>query len=128
MSVSKDRPVCLCGRHPSHNEEGVEIEVIRKRRALLREVNEQIRRTSGSFAPSPGSYILVCECERAECLQRFEVSATLYEEVRRDRERFLVVAGHEDDVDLVVAGDGYSVVQVRPAARGFSAPSPLPAA
>jgi hypothetical protein len=71
----------------------------------------------------------VCECERADCLQRFEVSATLYEEVRSDSERFLVVAGHEDgDVDRVVASDGFSVVRVRPAARGFSAPSPLPAA
>jgi hypothetical protein len=113
---------------PPTTRRGSEIEVIRKRRALLREVNEQIRSTSGSFAPSPGSYILVCECERAECLQRFEVSAALYEDVRRDRERFLVVTGHEDDVDLVVAANGYSVVQVRPAARGFSAPSPLPAA
>jgi hypothetical protein len=113
---------------PPTTRRGSEIDVIRKRRALLREVNEQIRSTSDSFAPGPGRYILVCECERAECLQRFEVSATLYEEVRRDSKRFLVVAGHEDDVDLVVAGNGYSVVQVRPAARGFSAPSPLPAA
>jgi hypothetical protein len=102
---------------------GVSIDVIRKRRTLLREVNEQIRRTNGSL---PGeSCIVLCECERADCLQRFEVSAVVYEETRRDRDRFLVLAGHEDDeVERVVASDGYTVVRVRPAARGVRAPSP----
>jgi CTP:molybdopterin cytidylyltransferase MocA len=72
---------------------------------------------------------VLCECERAECLQRLEVSAGLYAEVRRDSDRFLVIAGHEDaDVERVVAGEAYSVVRVRPAARGVPAPSPLPAA
>jgi hypothetical protein len=105
------------------------MDVIRKRRGLLREVNEQIRQAKGSFSADPETYILVCECERAECLQRIEVPAALYAEVRRDSDRFLVVEGHEDgDVDRVVAGDGYAVVRLRPAARGSSAPSPLPAA
>jgi hypothetical protein len=105
------------------------MEVIRKRRALLREVNEQIRQTNGAFPGGAASYILLCECEDADCLQRFEVPAVLYAEVRSDRDRFIVVAGHEDgDVERVVASDGYSVVRVRPAARVVQAPSPLPAA
>jgi hypothetical protein len=53
------------------------------------------------------------------------VPADLYSEVRHDGERFLVVEGHEDDdVDRVVASDGYAVVRVRLAARGVRAPSP----
>lgn len=74
----------------------------------------------------PGeSWIVLCECEHADCLQRVEVSAEVYEETRRDRDRFLVLAGHvDDDVERVVATDGYSVVRVRPAARGVRAPSP----
>lgn len=105
------------------------MEVIRKRRALLREVNEQIRQTDGALPGDPASYILLCECEDADCLQRFEVPAALYAEVRSDGDRFIVVAGHEDgDVERVVASDGYSVVRVRPAARELRAPSPLPAA
>jgi hypothetical protein len=68
---------------------------------------------------------VLCECERGDCLQRLEVSAEVYEETRRDRDRFLVLAGHEDDdVERVVVSDGYSVVRVRQAARGVRAPSP----
>lgn len=129
MSVSIERPVCLCDRDTPHIEEGSEIEVIRKRRALLREVNEQIRRTNGSLPGDPGSYILLCECERADCLERFEVPATLYAEVRRADDRFLVIGGHEDgDVERVVVGDGYCVVRVRTVPAGGPAPSPLSAA
>jgi hypothetical protein len=125
VSISRDRPVCLCGRHPAHTEEGSEIEVIRKRRALLREVNEQIRRTSGLLPGDAESYILLCECERPECLQRFEVSATLYAEVRKTSDRFLVIEGHEDgDTERVAAWDGYSVVRVRTGAgRGAGTPA-----
>ena len=68
---------------------------------------------------------MLCECEHADCLQRLEVSAQVYEETRRDRDRFLVIAGHvDDDVERVVANDGYAVVRGRPAARGVRAPSP----
>jgi len=113
----------------AHSEEGSEIDVIRKRRALLREVNEQIRRTSGSLPGDPASYILLCECERAECLERFEVPAELYAEVRKDGDRYLVIAGHEDgDVERVVAGGGYCVVRVRTVPADWPAPSPLSAA
>jgi hypothetical protein len=53
------------------------------------------------------------------------VPVALYEEVRSDGERFLVTEGHEDDdVERIVASDGYAVVRVRPAARGVRAPSP----
>jgi hypothetical protein len=127
VRVSKDSLVFLSGRHTasSRGERGPAIDVIRKRRALLREVNEQIRRSNGSLPGDPASYILLCECERGDCLQRLEVPADLYTEVRNDGDRFLVRAGHEDDdVERVVASDGYSVVRVRPAARGVRAPSP----
>jgi hypothetical protein len=126
VSVSIERPVCLSGRHTARHEgEGSAINIVRKRRALLREVNEQIRQTNGSLPGAPASYIVLCECERADCLKRLEVPADLYAEVRNDRERFLVLEGHEDDdVERVVASDGYSVVRVRPAARGVRAPSP----
>jgi hypothetical protein len=122
----KDRSVSLVDIPAlSRKGEGSAIDVVRKRRALLREVNEQIRRSNGSPPGDPASYILLCECERAECLQRLEVPVALYEEVRSDGERFLVVEGHEDDdVERVVASDGYAVVRVRPVARGVRAPSP----
>jgi hypothetical protein len=132
VSISIERPVCLCGRDtPSDRRGGSEIDVIRKRRALLREVNEQIRRTDRALPGDPTSYILLCECERAECLQRLEVPAELYAEVRSNSDRFLVIEGHEDgdgEIERVVAGDGYCVVRVRTVPASWSAPSPLSAA
>src|SRR5215210_5849028 len=128
VSVSTDRPVCLLVDIPAHPRRGSEIDVIRKRRVLLREVNEQIRRANAAFGEETGTYVMVCECEDADCLLRFEVPANVYAEVRSDSERFLVIAGHEDaDVERVAATDGYCVVRVGPAARGVQPSPPLPA-
>lgn len=58
----------------------------------------------------------MCECENADCLGRLEVAASVYEELRDDRERFLVIAGHEDDdVERLAAADGYMIVRPRSA-------------
>lgn len=66
---------------------------------------------------------MVCECERAECFDRLEVPAHLYDQVRSDTDRFLVIAGHEDsDAERVVAGDEYSVVRVRGATKSVALP------
>jgi hypothetical protein len=109
---------------PAHSRRGLEIDIIRKRRALIREVNQHIRGANGTLAPSFSSYLMLCECERSECFHRVEVSAQLYDQVRSDSERFLVIAGHEDpDVERVVAGDDYSIVRARGATEIVALPS-----
>ena len=117
---------------------------IRKRRGLLREVNQQIRGVNASFG-THGSLLILCECERAECFQRIDVPEHIYDEVREDGERFVVVTGHEDsDVERITAGpEGYSIVRVPwrglqtletddgrlpDAPTRLTGPSPLPAA
>ena len=113
-----------------------------KRRTLFREVNEQIRRINSGFDAHASTYLVLCECENAECIERVEVPAAVYDEVRRSDERFVVLAGHERGLDeRVVSSGGYCVIRVskselrlvedlRPAADGAGIPShtPLPAA
>lgn len=98
----------------------------RKRRSLLREVNEQIRNVTAGFAVQDSTLLLLCECERPDCLQRVEVPAAVYDELRNDSERFVVVSGHEGaGMERISAGpDGYAIV--RAAWRGVRA-TPLPA-
>jgi hypothetical protein len=80
-------------------------------------------------APDGDSYLMLCECERSDCLNRLTVPAVVYEEVRRDRNRFLVIAGHEDPgVERLVAGDEYCIVRVPPLVLEFDALNSLPVA
>jgi hypothetical protein len=66
-----------------------------RHRLLLREVNERIREISNAFGFKNGSFELICECAREECLQRIEVPAPVYERARKEPGRFLVAPGHE---------------------------------
>jgi hypothetical protein len=107
----------------SEDSQGQQMSEFRSRRTLLRQVNEQMRRINADFAAVTSAYHVVCECERPECLERLQVPARVYEEVRGDSERFVLIAGHEQPgVERVLASaDGYCVVRVP------SEPMPLPA-
>jgi hypothetical protein len=61
----------------------------------------------------------VCECTNEDCSKEIELTLAEYEGVRRDRSRFLVVLGHEDErVEIIVHRNGsYSVVQKTGEAR-----------
>ena len=93
---------------------------MRKRRTLLREVNEQIRRVNVGFDVQDSTMLVLCECEDADCFQRVEVPTVVYEAVRGDADRFVVIAGHEDSgTDRVLPGDDYCVVRVSPPEPGL---------
>jgi hypothetical protein len=80
-------------------------------------VNDRIREVNASFgAGSPSDQILLCECERADCAERVEVPADVYEVVRSEGHRFVVAPGHEHPgQDQVVAGaPKYLIVALRP--------------
>ena len=62
--------------------------------ALFREVNEridQLHEGQGGVA----SFEIVCECCDSECIERFPISSSEYEALRRFARRFAVVPGHE---------------------------------
>ncbi|MCW3041527.1 MAG: hypothetical protein JWM31_3432 [Solirubrobacterales bacterium] len=43
----------------------------------------------------------MCECGRIGCTDTITLSHVTYEQVRTDFKRFLVVPGHQTDVDIV---------------------------
>jgi hypothetical protein len=89
--------------------------------ALLREVNERIHEVGESLQvlPDNGELEFRCECGRPDCKEFVSMTASEYERVRSDNDRFAVVPGHEDSqIERIVArGDGYFVVDKRPEAE-----------
>ena len=82
--------------------------------AIFREVNESIESLQRQFTVSEGTVaMLICECDRIDCLDRLETTIGTYERVRADSSLFLVVPGHEDPAveDIVDSGGGYLIVR-----------------
>jgi hypothetical protein len=82
-----------------------------RRRALLREVNERIRDLNARFGAHTGTYVLLCECVSGDCVRRVEVSASVYEELRTEQDRFVVAPGHErPEHERVIAKEEHHLV------------------
>jgi hypothetical protein len=80
--------------------------------ALLREVNERIEQLNAGW-DSHGADGILCECGDRGCMETIEVTAAVYERVRRDPTRFLVKVGHgrAGRERIVEQTDGYLVVE-----------------
>ncbi len=86
-------------------------------RMLVREVNERIREINLDFDLATGTYELLCECERGDCLGRIEVPVAVYEEARSDGQLFLLTPGHEQPAHEHVVRDGTGWVSIRQLAK-----------
>jgi hypothetical protein len=77
---------------------------------LFREVNERIADLSLTDASYPE---FVCECARPECMSAFGVPLEVYESVRANDRRFLVLSDHVDpEIEVVVErGEGFVIVE-----------------
>lgn len=73
-------------------------------------MNERIRGLNAEFGIVTGSYEVLCECGRDDCVQRIEVPAPVFEEIRSVDGRFLVRSGHEDNERVLAVRGTYSVV------------------
>jgi hypothetical protein len=93
--------------------------------ALLRQVNEQIatlRESAGGWADAEQSFDFQCECGNLDsCEARVALTIEEYERVHRQRDRFVVVPGHETDgIEVVVeANERYAIVDKRDAYEPF---------
>jgi hypothetical protein len=89
--------------------------------ALLREVNERINEVGERLQvlPDNGELEFRCECGRPDCKEFVSMTASEYERVRSDNDRFAVLPGHEDpEIERVVArADTYFIVDKRPEAE-----------
>ena len=80
--------------------------------ALFREVNEQVRTVSGQFGTQAEETAFVCECSNDGCVQRIRVPGDVYERVRQNPRRFLLVPGHENEFERIVErANGYLIVE-----------------
>jgi hypothetical protein len=70
--------------------------------SLFREVNERFEQ--GTVSERTKMLTLLCECGDVACTQVVELPLTTYEDVRREGEWFLLIAGHEQpELETVVA-------------------------
>jgi hypothetical protein len=80
--------------------------------ALFREVNEQLKTVSDQFGTVEDGVEFVCECSSDSCVERVRVPREVYEAVREDPRRFLVLPGHEGDFEhAVVRAPTYVIVE-----------------
>jgi hypothetical protein len=82
----------------------------------FRNANEAITEVGGSFGLGEAGgepMQVMCECGRADCCERIELSKPEYERIRSNGIRFVLVAGHEvDSVEHVVyRAEGYVVAE-----------------
>jgi hypothetical protein len=77
-------------------------EAVRKR-ALFREVNGRIRDVSRRLGFDVGGFDVFCECTRADCTLRVQVTGALYDEIVADGKRYIVATEHEKKTDCLAA-------------------------
>lgn len=79
---------------------------------LFREVNERIRDVAAQVGALDSGPEFLCECADEGCTERIRLSPEEYEALRADPRRFVVLRGHETEVDLVVVDRGrYLIVE-----------------
>jgi hypothetical protein len=94
---------------------------IGRNEALYRSLNERIEEIAvaeqDTVATGPiGTFEIVCECGRLDCMETLVVPIEVYERTRAAAVRFLVKPGHEepDLATVVEATDGYLVTEKNP--------------
>lgn len=82
---------------------------------LFREVNGEIENVNRGFAALTGTYALLCECGRTDCVEMIAVPVEEYRSIRAEDDLFVVVDGHERETleRVVERRRGYTVVRLR---------------
>jgi hypothetical protein len=73
-----------------------------RNQAMFRAINERLTRDD-PVAELADSHMIACECADPTCVQTLAISATQYEDVRREPRHFALLAGHVyPDVETVI--------------------------
>jgi hypothetical protein len=83
-------------------------------RALFREINEKLLALNEVFGELVGTFTIVCECSRTECVEILEIPPATYRAIRHDGRTFAIRADHVESSSERVIGkhDGYAVVEL----------------
>ena len=81
------------------------------RQLLRREVNERSRLTGANS--SAAGLVILCECGRPRCAERFAVTTAVYDELRRFPTHFAVRTGHDaaENERVVAEHDGFRIIE-----------------
>jgi hypothetical protein len=73
-------------------------ERVSKNEAMYRAVNRELERASREAGGDAGDQIeALCECGEDGCTATLEISVSEYDDAHRERDRFVVVPGHENE-------------------------------
>jgi hypothetical protein len=73
-------------------------ERVSRNEAMYREVNREIERASKHSGQQPQDrFEVICECGQDGCSATVELTAGEYDDSHSQRDRFVVVPGHEDE-------------------------------
>jgi hypothetical protein len=81
--------------------------------AMFRAVNREIEQVSEEAGGGSDDLLeVICECGRGDCSETLNLTKGEYDETHRERDRFVVAPGHEDErIEHVVSRtDRYLVV------------------
>ena len=88
-------------------------ERVARNEAMYRSVNREIEHASEQLGDGPDDRLdVLCECGEDGCSATLDLSIAEYDEAHRERDRFVVAPGHEDEqIERVVTrSDRYVVV------------------
>jgi hypothetical protein len=88
-------------------------ERVAKNEAMYRSVNRELEQASQEAGEEATDRIdVLCECGRDSCEATLELTIAEYDDAHRQRDRFVVAPGHEDDeIERVVTrAEGYLIV------------------
>jgi hypothetical protein len=88
-------------------------ERLSKNEAMYRAVNRELERVTKEVGGGPDDRLeALCECGDDSCTAKLEITASEYDDAHRERDRFVVVPGHEDEEieHVVTRTDRYLVV------------------
>jgi 5-bromo-4-chloroindolyl phosphate hydrolysis protein len=83
-----------------------------RNQAMFRAINEKLTELNEAFEAISDTQVIACECADTGCIETLEISADEYEAIRKEPNRFAVLARHVyPDVESVVEEtDRYVVV------------------
>ena len=72
-------------------------ERVSRNEAVYRAVNREIEHTSEELGEGPHDWLeVICECGQDGCSELLNLTVQEYDEAHAQRDRFVVVPGHED--------------------------------
>jgi hypothetical protein len=80
-------------------------ERVSRNEAMFRSANREIERASEQAGDGPQDRIeAICECGQDGCSETIDLTLAEYDDAHRQRDRFVIAPGHEDEqIELVAA-------------------------